>query len=155
MKLLHKINLLNKRSIIIWTILLIATVNETMGQVTQVDKLSDLSFGSFYCGSTGGTITISPDGTRTATGSVVLLGGTWSAARFNVKSNNANPITVSSFIQTSGTLTLNISNADLSVPTVINPAGTDFTLGGTLTVGNPAANPKGDYTISFDIIFSQ
>ncbi len=34
----------------------------------------DLSFGAFYHGAVGGTVTISPSGARTSTGDIVLLG---------------------------------------------------------------------------------
>jgi hypothetical protein len=39
-----------------------------------INTISTLSFGAFYPGSTGGTINISKEGIRTATGSVILLG---------------------------------------------------------------------------------
>ncbi|MFA7451220.1 hypothetical protein SDC9_69692 [bioreactor metagenome] len=40
-----------------------------------IDKIQDLQFGSFYPGSSGGTITVSTNGTRSSNGSFVFLPG--------------------------------------------------------------------------------
>ena len=50
--------------------------------ITAVN-LQGINFGSFD-GGTGGTITIAPNGSRTSTGSVILLTGITSAAQFEV-----------------------------------------------------------------------
>ena len=45
-------------------------------------KVQDLDFGSMIPGTTGGVVRVLPDGTRTATGTVVLVGNTQAVARF-------------------------------------------------------------------------
>jgi hypothetical protein len=121
-----------------------------------------LSFGAFYHGAVGGTVVILPSGSRSATGDVVLLGlgYPFSAALFQV---HANPGTVISILNgpdailagiPSGTMTLHIGSSNPSSPFVSNVnfnIGIPLYIGGTLTVGNSAANPPGSYTGTFDI----
>jgi hypothetical protein len=121
-----------------------------------------LSFGAFYHGAAGGTVIIDPSGSRSATGDVVLLGlgFPFSAALFEV---HAHPGTVISILNgpdavltgiPSGTMTLHIGNSNPSSPFVSNVhfnIAIPLYIGGTLTVGNSAANPPGSYTGTFDI----
>lgn len=126
--------------------------------------IQNLSFGVFYQGAAGGTVTINYDGTRVAGGTVVLLGtGTYTAAIFDV---NANPGTVISFLKpvtnlSDGSghfLSLQIDSTNPSTPFVTtNPytVPTQIYIGGILTIGTPLANPPGNYTGTFEIIFIQ
>jgi hypothetical protein len=121
-----------------------------------------LSFGAFYHGAGGGTVIITPAGSRSATGDVVLLslGIPFSAALFEV---HANPGTVISILNgpdailtgiPSGTMTIHIGSSDPSSPFVSNvnySIAIPLYIGGTLTVGNSAANPPGSYMGTFDI----
>ena len=121
-----------------------------------------LSFGAFYHGAVGGTVVILPSGSRSVTGDVVLLGlgYPFSAALFQV---HANPGTVISILNgpdavltgiPSGTMTLHIGGSNPSSPFVSNVnynIAIPLYIGGTLTVGNSAANPPGSYTGTFDI----
>ena len=121
-----------------------------------------LSFGAFYHGAVGGTVVILPSGSRSATGDVVLLGlgYPFSAALFQV---HANPGTVISILNgpdavltgiPSGTMTIHIGSSNPSSPFVSNVnylIAIPLYIGGTLTVGNSAANPPGNYTGTFDI----
>jgi hypothetical protein len=126
--------------------------------------VQSLGFGVFYQGAAGGSVTINYDGTRVAGGTVVLLGtGTYSAAIFDV---TANPGTVISFLKpvtnlTDGSghfLSLQIDSTNPSTPFVTtNPytVPTQVYVGGILTIGTPLANPPGNYTGTFEIIFIQ
>lgn len=121
-----------------------------------------LSFGAFYHGVTGGTITITPAGARSSTGDVVLLGlgYPFSAALFQVR---ASPGTVIAILNSpdvpifgipSGSMNLHIGNTNPVSPfvsTVPYTVPIPLYIGGTLTVGNSAANPPGSYTGTFDI----
>jgi len=125
-----------------------------------------LSFGAFYHGLTGGTVTIAPSDARSATGSVVLLGMgyTFSSARFEI---TGNPGTVISVLNgddatltgdNGGTMTLEVGASLPLSPFVLTvPYGviTYLNVGGILYVGAPAANPPGNYTGTFDITLVQ
>lgn len=125
-----------------------------------------LSFGAFYQGLTGGTVTITPEDARSATGDVVLLGMgySFSSALFEII---ANPGTVISVLNgpdatltgnPSGSMTLQIGDSDPVSPFVTTvPYGviTYLNVGGTLIVGAPAANPPGNYTGTFQITLVQ
>lgn len=121
-----------------------------------------LGFGAFYHGATGGTVIIDPSGTRSSTGDVVLLGlgYPFSAAMFEV---HAHAGTVVSILQgppvtltgtPAGSMTLQIDSSNPTSPfvsTVHFNTAIPLYIGGTLTVGNTAANPPGSYTGTFDI----
>jgi hypothetical protein len=121
-----------------------------------------LSFGAFYQGAGGGTVTVDPSGSRSATGDVVLLGLGYipSAAMFEV---HAHPGTVISILNGPdvsllgtplGSMTLHIGSSNPTSPFVSNVkfnVAIPLYIGGILIVGNPAANPPGSYTGSFEI----
>jgi hypothetical protein len=125
-----------------------------------------LSFGAFYHGATGGTVIIAPSGLRSSTGDVVLLslGYTFSAALFEV---HAHPGTVISILNgpnevlsgiPSGSMTLHIGASNPASPfvsTVQFNVPILLYIGGTLTVGNSAANPPGSYTGTFNITLNR
>ena len=127
----------------------------------SVTVTGDLSFGAFYHGAAGGTVTISPAGVRTSTGDIVLLGMgySYSAARFNINSNAGTIINILNGpdvqLSWSGfSMNLHIGTSFPASPFVnTNPYSvpTELTVGATLTVGNSASNPPGTYTGSFDI----
>ena len=121
-----------------------------------------LSFGAFYTGAGGGTVIIDPSGARTSTGNVVLLnlGYTYSAAMFEVHAHRG---TVLSILKgpdvlltgiPAGTMSLHIGNTSPPSPFVSNVnfnVSIPLYVGGTLTVGPPAANPPGTYNGTFNI----
>ena len=118
----------------------------------------NLSFGAFYQGASGGTVTISSAGVRSSTGDVWLLFmGSTSTSRYEIV---ANPGTVVSVLGTTSviadgsghSLTLEIP---ASVFVTTSGTVTYVDIGGTLTVGTPAANPPGNYSGSFTITFNQ
>jgi hypothetical protein len=121
-----------------------------------------LSFGAFYHGAVGGTVVILPSGSRSSTGDVVLLGlgYPFSSALFQVHANRGTVISILNGPDAvltgipSGTMTLHIGSSNPSSPFVSNVnynIAIPLYIGGTLTVGNSAANPPGSYTGTFDI----
>ena len=158
--------------IILPVIFLLASSQEAKAQepppqpITVTVTGQSLSFGAFYHGPVGGTMTINPDGSRSATGDVILLnlGYLFSTALYEVV---ANPETVISLLNgpdvtlpgsNGGSLTLHIGNSNPASPfvtTAVPPASTPLNVGGTLTVSNPGANPPGSYSGTFDITFIQ
>jgi hypothetical protein len=125
----------------------------------------NLSFGNFAQGALGGTVSVSSSGTRSWTGNIVLLtGGSVSPALFDVVANPGTLITIVNGPDVSlngsngGTLTLHIGASSTGSPfitTVARPSPTHVYIGGTLTVGNPGANPPGDYSGTFQVTFVQ
>ena len=121
-----------------------------------------LSFGAFYHGASGGTVVITPAGARSSTGDVVLLslGFPFSAALFQVHAHRGTVIAILNGPDAlltgvpSGTMSLHIGSSNPSSPFVSNVnfnIAIPLYIGGTLTVGNSAANPPGSYTGTFDI----
>jgi hypothetical protein len=121
-----------------------------------------LSFGAFYHGASGGTVVITPAGARSSTGDVVLLslGIPFSAALFEVHAHRGTVISILNGPDAvltgipSGTMNLHIGSSNPSSPFVSNVnfnIAIPLYIGGTLTVGNSAANPPGSYNGTFDI----
>jgi hypothetical protein len=129
----------------------------------KVTKTQDLSFGAFYQGGAGGTVTILSNGTRSAGGSVVLFGVGGLQAVFSIVANRG---TIISFLKPTSTLndgsghtlSLQIDTTNPASPFVTTnnyPTPTTVSMGGILTIGTPLANPPGSYSGTFDITFVQ
>ena len=130
--------------------------------IVTANPSQPLAFGAFSPGAAGGTVTVSPNGTRSADESVVLLslGYVYTPAMFYVR---ANPGTVLSVLvpppailtgSGGGTLSLQITGSLPSSPFVTTlpwPQQTTLLVGGTLTIGNIATNPPGTYTGTYTI----
>lgn len=125
-----------------------------------------LSFGAFSHGAVGGTVTISSGGIRSSTGDVILLGlgYPYSTTLYEVIANPGTIITILNGPNVSlpgsngGSITLTIGASDPSSPFVTStppPLATDLNIGGTISIGNTAANPPGDYSGTYDITFVQ
>jgi hypothetical protein len=131
-----------------------------------------LHFGTFSLanlGSGGGTVSVDWQGSRSATGDIVLLPviPTHSPAIFDIKLCQGRNVVITyspTAILTGsngGSITLNIG------PTEKGPSGSSFSVnadcnfvtqlrvGGTLIVGNNSANPGGSYSGNFSITFNQ
>ncbi|MHA4810545.1 DUF4402 domain-containing protein [Flavitalea flava] len=134
--------------------------------IIYVNPAQGLMFGAFFQGATGGTVTVYPDGSRSVTGSVTQanLGYIFSPAIYEVDANvgtvvsilNGPDVTLSG--SNGGTISLHIGNSSTGSPfitTAISPARTQVRIGGTLTVGNPLANPSGSYSGMFSVTFIQ
>ena len=130
-----------------------------------VHLAQNLSFGAFYQGSSGGSVIISPQGSRSKTGDVVLLNmGPFSAVLFDVVANPGTLVTISNGSNATltgsngGSMTLVIGSSDPVSPFVVTttpPTATQVSIGGTLIVGNPAANKPGIYSGTFNVTFVQ
>jgi hypothetical protein len=134
-------------------------------QVT-VNTLQNLSFGAFSHGSLGGTVVIDPNGSRSVTGDVIPLnmGYLYFPAIFEVSAPSGTIINILNGpdAQLSGSnggaMTLKVGSASPASPFVstVDPPGQNaITIGATLVVGGPAANPPGTYSGSFSVTFIQ
>jgi hypothetical protein len=128
-------------------------------------ETSQLNFGRFSPETSGGEVLVSPQGGRTAIGTVILVSGTHNSASFYITGENdasysitlpTGPVTITNL---NNLKTMNVTDWS-SIP----PAGTGLgalhggsqivSIGATLQVGNINDNPKGiyagTYTITFD-----
>ncbi len=131
-----------------------------------VSPADGIKFGAFSHGNAGGTITVTSQGMRTATGDIILLslGYQFSPAIIRVEgipgtriniANGTNAILSGS---NGGTLTLRLGESSTGSPFLINttpPDRMEIRVGGTLVIGNSGANPPGAYSGSFNITFIQ
>jgi hypothetical protein len=160
-------------NIILLLVLLISSLQMARCQeppprpITVTVTAQGLSFGAFSQGATGGTVTISSAGGRSATGDVILLnltGYTFSTALYRLVGNPGTVVSILNGPNVSlpgipgGSMTLQIGASNPASPFVINtipPAYTELNIGGTLMVSSPAMNPPGSYSGTFDITFIQ
>jgi len=160
------------RRFVIPVLILIVSVTAGMAQeppprpVSVTVTAQQLSFGAFTHGAVGGTVTVSSTGIRTSTGDVILLGlgFPFSTTLYEIV---ANPGTVISILNgpdavlpgsNGGSITLSVGSSDPSSPfviTTIPPASTQVNIGGTITIGNSAANPPGTYSGTYNVTFIQ
>ena len=110
-----------------------ATASSTTTVVTPiaVSKAADLSFGNIAGGGSAGTVTLSPNGSRAATGGAVTAGGTATAAQFNVTGQSGLTYAID-FSGTSATLT---SGANTMTFTAISDTTASAITSGTATTG--------------------
>ena len=131
-----------------------------------VNPAQGLVFGAFYQGVTGGTVIMTPDGSRSSTGDIVLanLGFPFSPAIYEIDANQGTLITILNGPDVTltgsngGTIRLHIGTARPTSPfitTAVPPAMTQVTIGGTLTIGPPLSNPSGSYSGTFSVTFIQ
>lgn len=144
---------------------LCVTTLPAFAQIVSVTTVQNLRFGAFTQGRSGGTITLSSDGARSATGTVIPLhlGLFYNEAVFEVEASEGTIISLLSspdVILTGsngGSMSLQLGTTNPVTPfisTVPPPGKTRVHLGGTLSVGNAAASPPGNYTGSFYITFN-
>lgn len=129
-------------------------------------RVENLDFGRVIRGSTAGTVTIAPDGTRTKTGGVTLIGTGWQPARFAGMGTNNQRVDVSigsaSIFVTGPGAPMRVRTFVLgSTPTAVltttpqrfrinSPTGIfNFPVGATLEVG--ANQTPGTYTGTWTI----
>lgn len=153
---------MNKKCAYILSLLFILLFSMPLNAQVKLTIDQGLNFGSLYPVGSGGTVTISDDGVRTSTGSVVLFPSTYNESRFTLSTTRKaryynvfnltiqSPITMKRTGGGSMTLYLNTdgSNSGWSVSQK-NPV--TLYMGGTLYVGSVTANPPGNYSGSFTI----
>lgn len=131
-----------------------------------VNPLQGLIFGAFFQGPTGGTVTVNPNGSRVATGDLILanMGMSYSPAIFEIEANPGTLITIINGPDVNlsgsngGTIRLQLGTASTGkqfIASAVSPTRTEVRIGGTLTIGNTLANPPGNYSGSFMITFAQ
>lgn len=136
-----------------------ACYNVSFAQSVTVDQ--DLTFGKFCpSSSSGGTVTVSNTGTRSATGNVILFTSSYTEAIFTFFSGNRfrtiysittnSPRTLSR-VGGGGTMKLTVGTPSPASFTLSKNRSRSFSIGGTLTVGSITANPGGDYTGTFTV----
>ncbi|MCD6011751.1 MAG: hypothetical protein K0Q79_1613 [Flavipsychrobacter sp.] len=125
-----------------------------------------LRFGAFFATTSGGTVSVSPAGVRTATGNLILadFGYVFGAASFEIVAapgtqiNLLNGPTVTLNGSAGGSVSLTLGSSSPSSPfvtTATPPAANIVNIGGTLTVGSSVASPPGAYSGSFYLTFFQ
>ena len=143
-----------------------AMAQEKPPRPISVFTAQNMSFGAFFEGVSGGTVLLFPNGSRSATGDVVLvnMGFSYYPAIFEIE---ALPGTIISILfgpdvtlsgNNGGTMTLHIGGSDPDSPFISSaspPGRTQVRVGGTLTVGNPLANPPGAYNGTISVTFNQ
>lgn len=132
----------------------------------RVEVVRDISFGSFYVGANGGTIAITPQGTRTTTGTIVpMASSTEAPAIFQVRSLTLFPRRVhivfpasAYLIRSGGNEKMILNNFRSDKPSDSFPVSFFLTqtvyVGATLTVQGLSANPPGNYTGNFSVTFA-
>ena len=132
----------------------------------SVYTIQNISFGAFSHGSTGGTISIANNGTRTSTGDVIALnlGISYYNSIFEIESPAGTIISILNGPDATltgsngGSMSLHIGSSNPGSPfnNVVGPPGrTQINVGGTLTVGGAATAPPGSYTGTIYITFNQ
>lgn len=145
-------------------VLLLLTHLSAYAQLS-VTKTQDLTFGTFYPVGSGGSITVTSSGSRSATSNVVLLSTPAATpAVFELYAGNRKRTIWS--VTNSSSVTLNRSGGGGSMTMFLGSpsSGTYFTIsrysykivqiGGTLYVGSITSNPPGDYSGSFYVTFN-
>lgn len=132
----------------------------------SVYTVQNMSFGAFAQSGTGGTVTISNAGARSATGSIVQLnyGYTYFQSIFEIEGPVGTIISIMNGPDATltgsngGTISLHIGDSNPTSPfstTVTPPTRTQVNIGGTITVTGNSGSPPGSYTGSFYITFNQ
>lgn len=133
----------------------------------QVYSTQELGFGAFFTGSSGGAVIISPEGSRSVTGTVTGLAlDNGSAAVFDLRLIPGRVVHIvlpasAQLTHTGSGETMTISNFTTDKPgnqfvtNAAHPFINPVQIGATLNVQSSAANPPGDYTGSFNITFIQ
>lgn len=130
-----------------------------------VSTARHLLFGSFIQSGNSGTVTVTFDGFRTATGSIILpnMSSVVSSALFIVDAEPGTSITILNGPTATltgsngGTISLDLGEASTGRQFVTSPGSkyTDVFIGGTLTIGPLQANPAGFYNGTFQVTFIQ
>jgi hypothetical protein len=124
-----------------------------------------MNFGKFSPEGSGGEIRLTPNGVRTATGTVALSGGTYNPAIFNLSGQNNSSVTIT--LPTAPAYLTNSENGKTmevggweSYPAAGLGAGVlidgvlNLNVGATLKVGTRSDNPVGIYSGTYSITFS-
>jgi hypothetical protein len=128
-----------------------------------VSTAQHLSFGTFIQAGNYGTVTVTYQQMRTATGSIIIpnISSNVTAALFEVYALPGTLITIvngpPSQLSGSngGNITLSIEDSSLGSSFIATSDRTDVFIGGTLKVNSLLTNPAGSYTGTFQVTFIQ
>ncbi len=131
--------------------------------VVTVSILQHLSFGTFIQNGVSGTVTVTPQGSRMASGSIILptFFSVVTPSLFEVASKPGTLITISNGPDTQlsgsngGFLTLHVGEASTGATFITSTNNTQVFIGGTLLVNSVLANPPGEYSGIFQVTFIQ
>jgi hypothetical protein len=135
-----------------------ATAYTEIVPLATVKETVQLNTGRFSVFADGGSITITPEGTRLASGSVILLDGPFSQAGFTITGSDNNSLSVllptapQLLFHTNSVSTIYLDKWTCSVPKVRN-GYVIVNVGATLNFKSIEANPAGIYTGRYQIIF--
>ena len=144
---------------------IIAHASAEIIEALTATENSTLNFGRFSPETSGGEIILTPDGVRTATSSVALIGGTYNPATFVLTGQNESIVTIAlpaaSALLTNSTngKTLEVYNwksypeAGIGTGVLINGL-LSVNVGATLKVGDIEKNPVGIYSGTYTVTFS-
>lgn len=163
---LKKIKLYLPALLVFWVFLPFLKAQELPPRPMKLTTFQDLSFGAFINGNSGGTVTITPEGSRISTGDIYLanMGQPYYPAIFEVEALPGNIIHIilpvyATLTGPGGKITQLLINTSLPTTPFINsinpPSKTQVRIGGTLTVGNPLSTPAGNYYGTFSVTFMQ
>lgn len=142
-----------------------ATVTAEIIEALTTKETSQLNFGRFSPETQGGKVILSPDGVRTAQGTVVLAGGTHNSASFYITGQYDSTISIA--LPTGPELLTNLENNKTmevsewkSIPAPGDGVGKliggslTVKVGASLKVGDMNANPKGMYAGTYAVTFA-
>ena len=159
------------------TIFLVAMVPEAKAQVTMsatataeviealsTKETSQLNFGRFSPKAQGGKIILTPEGTISVQGNVVLEGGTQNAASFSITGQYDATFSISlplgpeTLINFKNDKTIQVSDWKSSPAQgigagILTSGELTVRIGASLTVGDMNANPVGIYSGSYAVTF--
>lgn len=133
-------------------------------EALTAQEMDQLNFGRFSPETAGGEVIISPDGSRSAQGTVILASGPHTPGRFAVTGHPEAsfiiqlPETPSVLVHQETNKTMIVENWETDPPagteTQILPDGSQFiSVGAILVVGNIEDNPVGMYSGTFQLTF--
>ncbi|MBN2682929.1 MAG: DUF4402 domain-containing protein [Bacteroidales bacterium] len=136
--------------------------NSENGLQISITKIKDLSFGSFYPGSNGGTLSISSNGVRSATGTVITLSSEayYSEAVYEISCPEYSMVhliykhTIVMHGSNGGHFKLRTEqpeNGKVFAAPANSENGFLISVGGVLEMNGPSFNPPGDYSGTLDI----
>ncbi len=133
----------------------------------SVSFIRNFNFGAFSQTMGGGSVMVSPSGSRTSTGDILLvnMGYLYYPAIFLLEGNPgtvvhlmAGPDAILTGNQ-GGVMTMIIGDSEPLSPFILGSVSQNGSLqiyiGGTLIVGSPLSNPAGEYSGSFMVMFIQ
>jgi hypothetical protein len=128
------------------------------------NEVSQLNFGRFSPETQGGSVLVSPEGTRTSSGTVALSGGTHTSAKFYITGEGGATFSImlpsvpAVLTNQSSSKSMVVSNW-ISIPPqgsgtgLLSGGSQEVKVGATLIVGSMDQNPVGVYTGTYAITF--